>query len=33
MQTTMIKMIDYGATPSRNINFIMRKHEEAFQQF
>ncbi|MEH7434261.1 hypothetical protein, partial [Bacillus thuringiensis] len=33
MQITMTKMIDYGATPSRNINLIMRKHEEAFQQF
>lgn len=33
MQTTMIKMSDYGANPSRNSNLIMRKHEEAFQQF
>lgn len=33
MQTTMIKMINYGATPSRNINLIMRKYKEAFQQF
>lgn len=33
MQITMTKIIDYGAPLSRNINLIMRKHEEAFQQF